>query len=339
MIADNLQRPAMNLQLFGEEPESTEAPVEQPVEPEPQQAQETEEPTYDSLQDFLQTYQSEEEVPTESTGEEPVQEEAPVEQKTVEEQKILGKFDTQEDLIEAYQQAEKRISEYGQDGARARQELEQLRGQVSQLQQFLYQQRQPQQPQPTAEEIEAKKQEWLDRFYENPQQALDEEINRRVRQHVEPIQRERQIEQSTKRFQQQVEEAKQRYPDFDDLQPQMQEIINEQGQYLAALPNAVEVVYGMAKARNPQQQTSQPQNTEDILQNNEVRQRILQDPSIKQEILKQYAQEVKQKQPPPVLGDQHGEPVASPPEEIKSTKDAKKATMNFFQRMAGGGSK
>ncbi len=338
MFTDNPQGPerVIDLQLFGEEPtETSDAPVE-PVESQPQATQE-EEPTYESLAEFLEQYESDEPMVEEPTE---MPEEAP-EGKTAEEQMILGKFKTQEDLVDAYQEAERRISAYGQDGAKARQDLEQLRGQVSQLQSFLTQQRyrqaqQPQQFQPTEEEIAEQNQKWLDKFYEDPLNALNEEVEKRVKKAVEPMQRDYQVQQAQRRYQQQVEEARQKYPDFDDLQPQMQDIVKEQGQYIASLPNAVEAIYGMAKARVPQ---SQPQDTESLLQNEEVRQRILKDEGIKKAILQQYAQEVKQKQPPPVMGKQSGEPASAPPEQIYSTKDAKKASLSFFQRFAGGGQK
>ena len=50
-------------------------------------------------------------------------------------------------------------------------------------------------------------------------------------------------------YSQQVLAARQ-YPDFDDYRPQMEAIIKEQGQYLAGLPNAVEVIYNMVKAQS-----------------------------------------------------------------------------------------
>lgn len=340
MIADNLKlRPALNLQLFGEEPtETPEAPVE-PAEPQPQAAQEPEVPSYESLTDFLKQYEVDE-VPVipQEPSEEVIPTETPPEGQTVEEQMILGKFKTQDDLVNAYKEAERRISEYGQDGSKARQELEQLRGQVSQLQRFLTQQRyQQSQVQPSPEEIQKKNQEWLDKFYENPHEALNEVVNQRVREVVGPIQRDYQYQQHQRRFQQQVEEARQKYPDFDDLQPVMHQIVQEQGQYITSLPNAVEVVYSMARLKNPQQSPQVQQTPESVLQNEEFRKQVLQDESIRKEILAQYAQEVKNRQTAPVMGNQHGEPASTPPQEITTTKDAKKASLSYFQRLAGRG--
>lgn len=337
-MTDNLKlRPALNLQLFGE----GEEPVES-VEPEPQPAQgEVEEPTYASLSEFLNQYEQEtgeaeqtQEVEPQTQGE---TQEAPPEEKSDEEKLILGKFKTQEDLVDAYQEAEKRISRYGQYSSRAKKELEQLRGQVAQLQRYVKEAQQPKKEQPSKEEIERRNQEWLDKFYDNPVEALDEVVQDRVKKVVEPIQKDYEMQRYTRHYNSQVQEVRQKYPDFDNYTPKMQEIVQKQGQYLANLPNAVEVVYNMAKAQSMPSQPTQQLSKENLLKDENFRQDILKDQSIRNEILKEYAQQARDKQAPVVLGKQSGEPPASPPEEIKSTKDAKKASMNFFQRIAGGG--
>ena len=373
MNADNLRRPAMNLQLFnegGEAPTEPQGQPQQTVQPDPQPAQTTE-PEYKNLNDFLKAYAGGDEAQPaqESTESQDVPEdipndvadallgeleqsgEAPVEQKTAEEQMILGKFKTQEDLVEAYKQAEKRISEYGQDHSRARQDMDQLRHQVYRLQNFLAQQRsQPQQPQMTEEQVEQAKQKFLDQFYENPTGTIEQMVQQRVQEQlkrtVEPIQRDYQMQQQTRMYQDQVNQAREKYPDFDELQPVMEEIIREKGQYLAAMPSAVEAVYGLAKARtqttqpNVQPQTQEPvqeqSQSSGVIQDPEMRQAILQDPSIRKEILKQYAEEVRSKRPPQVLGEQPGQPPSAEPQEIRTTKDAKKASLSFFERFTKG---
>ncbi len=371
MNADNLKRPAMNLQLFnegGEQPTEPQGEPQQTVQPDPQPAQEPTEPQYNNLNEFLAHYTGgEEPQATEPVVEQPEDippdvanalleeigetSEAPQGEKTPEEQMILGKFKTQEDLIEAYKQAENRISEYGQDHSRARQEMDQLRHQVYRLQNFLTQQRgqqqQPQQPQMTEEQVEQQKQKFLDQFYDNPtgtiEQMVQQRVNEQLKRTVEPIQRDYQMQQQTRAYQQQVNEAREKYPDFDELQPVMEQIIKEKGQYLAAMPSAVEAVYGLAKARSYTQSTAQPQQQpqeqpqeQPVNQEDEMRQRILQDPSIKREILKQYAEEVRSKRPPQVLGEQPGQPPSAPPQEIQTTKDAKKASLSFFERFTKG---
>jgi hypothetical protein len=317
-MADNLNRPAMDLQLFAEGEVVEPAPEETPAESSPQ-----DKPQYGSLSEFIsQHFEEPQDKPIE-------QETTPAESpQTTEEKLILGKFKSQDDLVQAYQEAERKISTYGQDTSKARQELEQLRGQVWQLQQYL---QKPQTPQPTAEELQAKNQEWLDKFYENPMDALEEVIQSRVQKIVEPIQKDYQLQQYTRQYQAQIEQARQKYADFDTLQPVMQEVIQEQGQHLAGLPNAVEVIYSIAKGR-----AAAPINHDQLLQDENFRSKILQNEEIRKAILTQIAQVTKDKQPPVVLGPQQGEPPIMAPEEIKTSKDAKKASISYFKRILGG---
>ncbi len=239
---------------------------------------------------------------------------------------IMGKFKTQEDLEQAYREAEKRISQYGQQFSQNQQQMGQMQAQLQSLQQFVQRFQEPQQ---SPEEVQERNQKWLDKFYESPMEALNEVVSQSVVQAVTPLNQKIQYQESVSRYSQQVTEARQKYPDFDSFMPQMQEIIREQGAYLANLPNSVDVIYNMAKAQTIK-------SPEDYLKDEAFRQKLLQDETIRNEILKQYAQTVKDGQPPVVLSNQHGEPPSVEPMEIKSTQDAKKATLSFFQRMAGG---
>lgn len=65
------------------------------------------------------------------------------------------------------------------------------------------------------------------------------------------------------------------------------------------------------------------------------RKKILEDESIRNEILKDYANKVKEGQPPIMVGSQPGEIPAIPPEEIKTPQDSLRATKSFFQRILG----
>ena len=296
--------PAMDLQFFAEE---------EAVEP-----QEEAQPS--SLSDFLERSSSSEEVPVENEGESETQE-------PQEEELILGKFKSQDDLAQAYQQAQRKISEYGQQQSQGQKALEEMRGQLRQLQDHFLK-RQPEEQKPSAEDLEKQREEWLDKFHEAPIETIEQEIKRRVGEAVSPIQQKLQYQEQVSQYQQQVEEIRKNNSDFDDYLPQMSEIIQKQGQHLANMPNAVEVAYNMAKA----QSMGKP---EDLLQDQNFRQKIMQNEGIRNEILKNYAQGVQEKQPPVVIGNQHGEVPSTPPDELKTTQDAKKATVNFFQRMMG----
>lgn len=293
-----LNEPArMNLQLFGDEAQQQDAAPQE------------------SVVDFLSHTQDE---PQETVVEPLVEPDA--------EPLIMGKFKSQDDLEQAYKEAEKRISQYGQQFSQNQQQMEQMQAQLQQFQQFVQRFQEPQQ---SPEEVQERNQKWLDKFYESPIEALNEVIVQNVQQAVTPLIQKIQYQENVDRYNQQVVAARQKYPDFDSFMPQMQEIIKEQGSYLSGLPNSVDVIYNMAKAQTIK-------SPEDYLKDEAFRQKLLQDETIRNEILKQYAQTVKDGQPPVVLSNQHGEPPLAEPMEIKSTQDAKKATLSFFQRMAGG---
>lgn len=304
-----LNEPArMNLQLFGDAPEAAQQPEAAPQD----------ESVVEFFNQLTEEPQDGPQGPVEAGAEPPVEPEP--------EPLIMGKFKTQEDLEQAYREAERRISQYGQQFSQNQQQMEQMQAQLQQFQQFMQRFQEPQQ---SPEEVQERNQKWLDKFYESPIEALSEVVLQNVQQVVAPLSQKIQYQENVNRYSQQVTEARQKYPDFDNFMPQMQEIIKEQGAYLSGLPNSVEVVYNMAKAQTIK-------SPDDYLKDEAFRQKLLQDETIRNEILKQYAQTVKDGQPPVVLSNQHGEPPLAEPMEIKSTQDAKKATLSFFQRMAGG---
>lgn len=205
------------------------------------------------------------------------------------------------------------------------QRLQQYEQMVQAFQQFQQPLVQQQPPQPSPEELERMKEEFLNKFYENPLEALNEYvqrvINEQVKPVIEPIQRERQ-------WQEQAQQLMQKYSDFQTYVPQMQQIV-EQNPGLAELPNALEVLYLMAKGM-----TAQPQPTpEQLLSDPQFRQKILQDESIRNEVLKQYMQSKQQtnQQTPPVMGRQPGGTApAAPEEQPKTLRDGTRAFLRWL---------
>lgn len=215
------------------------------------------------------------------------------------------------------------------------QQLQQMQGYIQYMMGIQQQQTRQAQPQLSPEEIQKKNEEWLNRFYENPMEALNEVVQARVTQAIQPLQQQQQYRDNLDQYNRQVQEAKGKYPDFDTLLPEMENIIKEQGQYLANMPNAVDNVYHLAKARKLQGTATPDQ----MLQDPNIRQKILQDETIRNEILKSYAQGVRDRQPPVTIGSQPGEPPAAPPGEMKTSQDTRKAVTSYFSRFLGGGNK
>lgn len=334
MLTTHNEPARMNLQMFGDgesqgEPQGEPQAVNSAAQQTSSAQQDQRESIVDFFNKFLQEGNSAGDQNNSPEGNPPVEPSTPEPES---EPLILGKFKSQADLEKAYVEAEKRISQYGQQFSQNQRQIEQMQAQLYQLQQFVQRLQEPQQPQLTPEEIQERNQQWLDKFYEDPLGMLNDVINASIQQAINPLANKIQFKERVDYYSQQVLAAKAKYPDFDDYRPQMEAIIKEQGQYLAGLPNAVEVIYNMAKAQSAK-------SPDDYLQDEEFRKKILVDESIRNEILKQYAQQVASGQPPVVLGKQQGEIPAVEPVEIKNTQDAKKASIAFFQRILGGGSK
>ena len=230
-------------------------------------------------------------------------------------------------LLKSYQFAEKKIAEQGQQLT----QFQDVQRQLQEMRGLLEQQNQPPQQEITSEQIAQMNEEWRDSFYEDPMAAVTGLVNNIVSPIVQPIAQQREYEQQVNHWNQQLQLTAQANPDFHDLLPAMQEIVSQQGEALTSLPNAVEVVYSMAKAR-------QAKSPDQLMQDQGFRQRIMQDESIRQEIIKSYGTQIRQNQPPVVIGGQPaGQPPATPPNEIKSTSEAKRAAMGYFSRILGGG--
>ena len=182
---------------------------------------------------------------------------------------ILGKFNSYEDLEKAYQEAERAMHLTNQEKAQLQQHLLQMQmiqqQILTQTPQQPQQPQQPEQPQLTPEQKKEQAEEWLNRFYDDPMGALEEVVQGRVQQVIEPISQEINFNKEMKKWEQQLQDASMRYQDFNDVIPEMQQVISEQGHALKDLPNAVDAIYGIAKSRKmfggsqPAQPWQQPQ--------------------------------------------------------------------------------
>ncbi len=320
-------RPGMNLQLFNEEGEA--APVRESLqsffEREIGGAAETDPPADPPADPYN--------VPSEEPGAEPPVE--PVEEPGIPQYEIPEKFagKTPEEVAKAYVELETLLGKHGVEKQQMQQQLRQMQQYVQYMAHQQRQQTRQTQPQLTPEEVQTKNEEWLNWFYKDPISALETVVQQRVSQVVQPLQQQVKYREHVEHYQQQVQQARGKWADFDQLMPVMREIIREQGAHLSNSPRAVETIYHIAKGRTAQEM--QPQNPQQLVKDPKMREMFLNDESIKNEILKKYAQSVKEKQPPVTIGSQPGEIPAAPPEEIKSTKDAKKASISFFERWRG----
>jgi len=145
-------------------------------------------------------------------------------------------------------------------------------------------------------------------------------VQQLTQQAIAPLQQELDALKTQQEIARQLESVAQR-PDFNDLKPAMEQILEAQP-HLADLPNAVEVLYTMARG-----QTAKA--PDELLSDEAFRQKLLQDENIRNAILTQHAQGVQAQSPPPVIGNQAGLPTTSPPETPKTLSEA---TTAFLRR-------
>lgn len=289
---------------------------------------------------------------------------------------ILGKFKSQDELARAYQEAEKKISEYGQQSNMTQKQIDELSQNVGLLmrqmgaqgdrqpQQQPYGQPQyPHQQQPQGQPAypgqqpdsgftpqfqdeqgrQLTQEQWQDTFDENPQKAinllLQSNIQPLMQQYIQPMSQELQQVKARENWNSQIVQAKEKYEDLSDMYPAMQEIFQEKP-HLINSPDAVEVVYNLAKARQAPQVKEAPLDPSRIAEDQETLQKLFQDPKVKSQVVKMLTEEARQRQKAPtVMGEQPGGGFApaAPIEEIKSAKDANKHAAGFLAKFMGGG--
>lgn len=245
-------------------------------------------------------------------------------------------------LLKSYMDIERAYGEQGNRMGQMIREFQQLRETIQQGQQPQTQQAQPEhEPEP-----ELTPEQELEKYYEDPvgfqrarEQKLLETVQKMVQEAIQPLNpvvEKMEYDRKVRDFAQQIAEftADGRNADYYDLAPQMQQIINKYGDAITSLPNAVEVIYTMAKGTIPPPAPPEPPPTvEQMLTDPNIRQKIVSDPNIVAEITKGYVQEVKSGAPPVVLGTQQGGvPLAAPSEKPRSVREASSIFSRFLRQ-------
>jgi hypothetical protein len=251
-------------------------------------------------------------------------------------------------LAKSYIEAQKLIGDQGNRLGQVNQlinEFQQMKSVIEQLQQGgqppaqVQQPGQPQQqPQPEPELTEEQE---LELYYENPvayQKKQSEKLLKQVQNMLQeglkpvvPLVQENLYNKQVATYQEQVEKfvADPQHGDFYELLPLMQNVI-DQNPWIEQVPNAVEVAYNMAKGMRPA--PPPPPTVEQLLQDQNYRQKILSDPTIQAEIRKSYVQDVQQGAPPMTIGSQPGGvSVSTPAERPKSAREAGTMLARMFR--------
>lgn len=216
-------------------------------------------------------------------------------------QLILGKFRSPDELANGYVNVEKAFSQKAQEASALQQQNEQLQAALEQMKQQIGNVVNPQsqEPQMTPEQMN---EQFMNQFYENPtqsiQQMVQSMIEKAVMPQIQPIKQQYEEQQAQQQWSNNLNQFAVKTPDFEQWKPHMQQIM-ESMPNLYDMPNGLEVAYNMAKGQNYQEPTQ-------LLQNQDfVKQNILGNQDIKNQIIQEYLQSLKQgNQAPTVISGQ-----------------------------------
>ena len=211
--------------------------------------------------------------------------------------------------------------------------------------QQLESQAQPQERQPeTLEQSEQQEDfnadQWFEKFYENPKEALQELFQGTVTdalspqlQKLEPVVNYFEQQQERAYWESKVNEVRDRYSDFENYRKEAAEILRQQPAEFLNLPNAVEAAYLMAKAEVLDAEKASQPKIEDMLKDPSFLQELSKNSELQKIVLKTYSEEINKEPKPTMIGSHPGSAApATPPPEIRSTKDATRAMMAFMAR-------
>lgn len=174
---------------------------------------------------------------------------------------------------------------------------------------------------PTAEDIDAMMAEW----YENPKGFIQKMVQESIKPVIEPMQKERQ-------YQEQVQGLSQKYSDFNDMVPGMQQVIEANPQW--AEQQSLETIYLLARGQQPAQQVP---TLDQLLQTPEYRQQLLSNEGLRNEFVSTYMRDAQQRQAqvPPVMGGGPGGNAPFAPND--KPKTVREATKGFARYLGMGG--
>jgi hypothetical protein len=232
---------------------------------------------------------------------------------------FYGKFKTPEDVINAYGSLESM-------NTRTRQELAQEREKAAQLEAMLQQiqsnssEGSPQGGEGQAPEIGAE--DFMDQFYNDPQTALKDFVTKlldnTIKPQIEPLVQKDQAAARQAAWNERVGQFASAHDDFGEFKDDMQNILNAYPE-LGDHPQGLDFMYQMAKGNRFQR-------PDDMLKNEEVLNRILNDENITQKIITNYLQGVnKGATAPAVIAGQPGGDMQITPENKPRTMEEAKA--------------
>ena len=151
---------------------------------------------------------------------------------------------------------------------------------------------------PTEEELQAQLEqqndEFLNEFYENPMGKITELAKQIADQQLQPIMQERQQEQQRQHFDQTISEFEKTHPDFNDYVESVIEKLQTNPE-ISNSPKALELAYKLAKADSLEKA---PHSVDDLLADESNMEKLLQNETLRDRILQDHMSNVSNKRPP-----------------------------------------
>lgn len=231
----------------------------------------------------------------------------------------------------------KDYSELNRTYQQTNQQLQMLQQQNQMFQQMMEQgqfggQQQQQQAEPTPQDVQARlaeiNDEYMEKFYDNAieaekwrmsqpeyQQFIAEQYRPIIEQYIKPLQEFVQPMQQEQKWQNEIRQISEKYSDFEQYTDHMQELLQE-APHMAEMPNALETMYFVAKGRAAQNVPS----PEQMLSDPNFQQQIMQNEQIRNQIVNQYVggKQQQYQNTPNMMGSQMGQ-APSIPEEMPTS--------------------
>jgi len=274
--------------------------------------------------------------PSETVIQQPAQSSAEPQQQ---EQLILGKFKNTEEVFRGYQNLQADYTRKSQELADTKKMVETLQEQLQQLTtaqpsvQPVQQTQQPQQDELTTLDAES----YLSQFYEKPQDAIAKVVESTVKKILAPLEskitpviQEVDARKTQELWDGAVTNFSQQNPDMAEFLDGMKQYISENKLGTSSNPEKV-LKDAYIYAKGLKYQPSHQLDPKALLSDQNFRNLILQDESIKNELLKAHMQQIKDNQPPTVINSQSaGQAMVTPPNKPKTLDEAHDIVSSMF---------
>ncbi|MCK9328029.1 MAG: hypothetical protein M0P69_21215 [Bacteroidales bacterium] len=213
-----------------------------------------------------------------------------------------------------------------------------LQTQIAQQAQAANTQTQQVSPEELEAQIEAENEKFWEEYNKNPKQAIAKLVKDAIQPVVEPIQQREVHQQEVAKWHEQVNKFAETHEDFEATLPEMRKVVAEYGDVLTSRPDAVEAAYNLAKARQAIVQPApvQPQTpptVDELLKDQDFIAKLTRHPQVKNLVVQQHMQDIKNNPAPPVIGTKPGG--LQPSTEALDLKDPKTAKEALKAKYAG----